>query len=94
MQGAAGVSQRVLRREEPAAEGLAQKLGLAVGAPVFHTLIVHFEDGLALQRRVDALEVLALQQPLVAAHVPGDVAGIGKAYAPELAAREGEAYPP
>ena len=36
-------------REEPAADGLAQKLGLAVGAPVFHTLIVHFEDGLALQ---------------------------------------------
>jgi hypothetical protein len=37
----------------------------------------HVEDGLALQRRVDALEVLALQQPLVAAHVPGHVAGIG-----------------
>lgn len=36
-------------RQEPAADGLAQKLGLAVGAPVFHTLIVHFEDGLALQ---------------------------------------------
>jgi GntR family transcriptional regulator, histidine utilization repressor len=36
-------------RQEDAPDGLAQKLGLAVGAPVFHTLIVHFEDGLALQ---------------------------------------------
>ena len=38
-----------LARREKAADGLAQKLGLAVGAPVFHTLIVHFEDGVALQ---------------------------------------------
>lgn len=38
-----------LARQEPAADGLAQKLGLVVGAPVFHTLIVHFEDGVALQ---------------------------------------------
>lgn len=38
-----------LAREEPAAEGLAPKLGLAAGASVFHTLIVHFEDGVALQ---------------------------------------------
>ena len=38
-----------LAREESAAEGLAQRLGLAPGAPVFHTLIVHFEDGVALQ---------------------------------------------
>ena len=38
-----------LVRQEPAADGLAQRLSLAVGAPVFHTLIVHFEDGLALQ---------------------------------------------
>jgi GntR family histidine utilization transcriptional repressor len=36
-------------RAEAAAEGLAQRLGLAVGAPVFHSLIVHFEDGAALQ---------------------------------------------
>ncbi|MFM2274316.1 MAG: hypothetical protein RL211_188 [Pseudomonadota bacterium] len=34
---------------ERAAEGLAQQLGLAVGARVFHTLIVHFENGVALQ---------------------------------------------
>lgn len=38
-----------LARQEKAADGLAQKLGLAVGAPVFHTLIVHFEDGVPLQ---------------------------------------------
>ena len=38
-----------LVRQEKAADGLAQKLGLAVGAPVFHTLIVHFEDGVPLQ---------------------------------------------
>lgn len=38
-----------LSREESAGEGLAQRLGLAPGAPVFHTLIVHFEDGVALQ---------------------------------------------
>jgi GntR family histidine utilization transcriptional repressor len=38
-----------LAREEPAAESLAPRLGLAPGAPVFHTLIVHFEDGVALQ---------------------------------------------
>jgi GntR family histidine utilization transcriptional repressor len=36
-------------REEAATDGLAQRLGLAVGAPVFHTLIVHFEDGVPLQ---------------------------------------------
>ena len=39
--------------------------------------VAHVQDGLALQRRVDALEVLAGQQPLVALHVPGDVAGVG-----------------
>jgi GntR family transcriptional regulator, histidine utilization repressor len=38
-----------LARQEAAGEGLSQRLGLAVGAPVFHTLIVHFEDGVALQ---------------------------------------------
>jgi GntR family transcriptional regulator, histidine utilization repressor len=36
-------------REEPAGEALAERLGLAAGAPVFHTLIVHHEDGVALQ---------------------------------------------
>ena len=36
-------------RQEAAANGLAQRLGLAIGAPVFHTLIVHFEDGVPLQ---------------------------------------------
>ena len=36
-------------RQEAAGEGLSRRLGLAIGAPVFHTLIVHFEDGVALQ---------------------------------------------
>jgi len=36
-------------RQEAASEAVAQRLGLAAGAPVFHTLIVHFEDGVALQ---------------------------------------------
>jgi len=39
----------VLSQQEPTSEGLAQQLGLPVGAPVFHTLIVHFENGVALQ---------------------------------------------
>jgi GntR family histidine utilization transcriptional repressor len=38
-----------IARQEPAAESLAPRLGLAPGAPVFHTLIVHLEDGVALQ---------------------------------------------
>lgn len=38
-----------LARAEPAAGELAPRLGLAPGAPVFHSLIVHFEDGVALQ---------------------------------------------
>jgi GntR family histidine utilization transcriptional repressor len=38
-----------LQRAEPAAAGLAAQLGVAPGAEVFHTLIVHFEDGVALQ---------------------------------------------
>ncbi len=38
-----------LSRQERATAALAPQLGLAAGAPVFHTLIVHFEDGLALQ---------------------------------------------
>ena len=36
-------------REEAASALVAAQLGLARGAPVFHTLIVHFENGLALQ---------------------------------------------
>ena len=36
-------------REEPAGEALAERLGLAPGAPVFHTLIVHHENGVPLQ---------------------------------------------
>ncbi|MBP6850655.1 MAG: histidine utilization repressor [Rhodoferax sp.] len=36
-------------REESASATVATQLGLARGAPVFHTLIVHFENGLALQ---------------------------------------------
>jgi GntR family histidine utilization transcriptional repressor len=36
-------------REEPAHEALAERLGLPPGAPVFHTLIVHHENGVALQ---------------------------------------------
>lgn len=38
-----------LARAEAAAAGVAQSLGLTVGAKVFHTLIVHFEDDVALQ---------------------------------------------
>jgi GntR family transcriptional regulator, histidine utilization repressor len=38
-----------LARQERAPAALAHQLGLASGAPVFHTLIVHFENDLALQ---------------------------------------------
>ena len=38
-----------LVREEPAPAALAERLGLGAGAPVFHTLIVHHEDGVPLQ---------------------------------------------
>ena len=38
-----------LAQEERAADGLAQQLGVAIGASVFHTLIVHFENGVPLQ---------------------------------------------
>ena len=38
-----------LARAESAGQALAQRLGLAAGAPVFHTLIVHYENGVALQ---------------------------------------------
>jgi GntR family histidine utilization transcriptional repressor len=38
-----------LKRKEPAQAALAQKLGLRTGAAVFHTLIVHFDNGVPLQ---------------------------------------------
>lgn len=38
-----------LQRSEPAPALLAAQLGLQPGEPVFHTLIVHFEDGVPLQ---------------------------------------------
>jgi GntR family histidine utilization transcriptional repressor len=38
-----------LQRAEPAAAALAAQLGVAAGSPVFHTLIVHFENGVPLQ---------------------------------------------
>ena len=38
-----------LCRQEDASRDVAQRLNLAQGAPVFHTLIVHHEDNLALQ---------------------------------------------
>src|SRR5262249_42192899 len=38
-----------LPRQERAPAALAERLGLAEGAPVFHTLLVHFENGVPLQ---------------------------------------------
>jgi len=38
-----------VQRAEAAPEPLAQRLGIPTGATVFHTLIVHFERGIALQ---------------------------------------------
>lgn len=38
-----------IARSEAASAHVASQLGLARGEPVFHTLLVHFEDGLALQ---------------------------------------------
>ena len=38
-----------LTREEAAPAALAQQLGLKAGAPVYHSLIVHHDDGLPLQ---------------------------------------------
>jgi GntR family transcriptional regulator, histidine utilization repressor len=38
-----------LQRSEPAPAGLAAQLGVATGAAVFHTLIVHLENGVPLQ---------------------------------------------
>lgn len=37
-----------LARAEVASEALAQRMGLPVGSPVFHTLIVHSENGVPL----------------------------------------------
>jgi GntR family histidine utilization transcriptional repressor len=39
----------VLSKPEKADKGLASQLGVAPGAPVFHTLIVHSENGVPLQ---------------------------------------------
>jgi GntR family transcriptional regulator, histidine utilization repressor len=36
-------------REERAVGGLAEQLGIGAGAPVFHSLIVHLENGVPLQ---------------------------------------------
>jgi GntR family histidine utilization transcriptional repressor len=38
-----------LQRAEPAAQALAAQLGVTAGSEVFHTVIVHFENGVALQ---------------------------------------------
>jgi GntR family histidine utilization transcriptional repressor len=38
-----------LNRREKAAPAVAAQLGLEPGAPVFHTLLVHHEDGVAIQ---------------------------------------------
>jgi len=38
-----------VKRKESAQAALAQQLGLRTGAPVFHTLIVHFDNGVPLQ---------------------------------------------
>jgi GntR family histidine utilization transcriptional repressor len=38
-----------LKRSEPASAALAASLGLAAGDPVFHTLLVHFDNGVPLQ---------------------------------------------
>ena len=38
-----------LARQEPAPAALALQLGLAPDAPVFHSLVVHFDNGVAMQ---------------------------------------------
>ena len=38
-----------LRRSERATQGVAEQLGIPVGSEVFHTLIVHHENGVPLQ---------------------------------------------
>jgi GntR family transcriptional regulator, histidine utilization repressor len=47
--GHAHSAQVHVAREEPASDALAERLGVAPGATVFHTLIVHRRDGVALQ---------------------------------------------
>jgi len=42
-------AQVMLCRQEKAPAALAQRLGLAAGSPVFHSLIVHAENGVPLQ---------------------------------------------
>lgn len=42
-------AQVQLQRREPAPAALAEQLGLAPGAEVFHTLIVHLDNGVPLQ---------------------------------------------
>ncbi len=39
----------VVQQAEPAVPALAAQLGIGVGSPAFHTLIVHFENGMPLQ---------------------------------------------
>lgn len=38
-----------LARQEPCPQAIAEPFRLPVGTPVFHTLLVHFEDGVAMQ---------------------------------------------
>lgn len=47
--GHAHRSELLLLRQEAASEGLAQQMKLAVGSPVFHSVIVHHENGVSLQ---------------------------------------------
>lgn len=42
-------AQVVFSRQEPAPAALAQQLGITDGQPVFHTLIIHTENGVPLQ---------------------------------------------
>ena len=39
--------------------------------------VVHVENGLTLQRRVDAVVVMPVEEPVVATHVPGNVPCVG-----------------
>ena len=47
--GHAHSTRVLLVAEEKAGEAVAASLGLAPGAPVFHTVLVHQEDGVAIQ---------------------------------------------
>jgi GntR family histidine utilization transcriptional repressor len=42
-------AQVVLHQAESCPAGLAEQLGLALGAPVYHSLVVHHENGVPLQ---------------------------------------------